>query len=492
MAYTKTPLVNTEQTTPIALKTAWNSRGGQTSEDSDNLNVIFEPVINQLTGDKYFEVMKRDGVEVWVTLSGNPRASFHWKSASQYVVAVGGNLYGYDVNTATLLWTTTTPGPSTLNQLGFADYSPTQLVIIDNQFGKVVSNTGVATAIAPPPLVSGHLPYPVVLDGYLFIASGSRIYNSVLNDPTDFTNNEYIEAEDYADSIKALGRLNSFVVAFGTDSIQFFYDNANEVGTPLNKHSTTIKLGFDGGLAEYGDSLIFVGHTVGANVTVFSLSDFKPTDIGNATFSRWFSHKLSNIQGGVTYIQSWYGEVVLFNGHPVYIPTLYLSKANPIQPDPVQPLSDTYGVDLSNNLWGRFQLGSTNTLLVNGSSGVLFTTFQQSAIYKVVNRNGTDDGTNYDVQFITPIQDFGTHRLKFGTRIVMWADQTPTPTYSLISWSKDDYQTYTIPRSVDMSHTYQQMYALGSFRKVAFKVTYNSNTPMRWKLLELDYSLGQA
>ncbi len=83
----------------------------------------------------------------------------------------------------------------------------------------------------------------VFLDGYLFIAShkdeaSQRIYNSTLGNPEEWlAGANFIDAEMTGDSIVTLAKHHNHIVAFGRDSIEFFYNSANEVGSPLSRQA---------------------------------------------------------------------------------------------------------------------------------------------------------------------------------------------------------------------------------------------------------------
>lgn len=514
MAYTNTPLQNTEQSKPIALMREWNSRNGTTNFDSDALNVVFEPVVNQLTGDQYFEAMKRDGNVQWAGGDRIIYASFLWAVANLYITIVRkdvgtgtGSLvnayYSAGPNEGTLAWQLIIGGTVPWQgQFGFSEYQyadGTQaLILFTQQFGFVISPAGSSTPIAFPVGFGLRIvPFPVVMDGYLFAATPmGRVYNSKLNDPTDFTNAEWLTAENYPDGVSGLARMGNYIVVMGDSSIQYFYNAAREVGTPLEKNPQVIRMGYQGGLCNYGDSLLFVGTQNGRDVSVWMLTEFSLKEIGGPQFSRWYSTFRAPVGALTATNRRWTGNLLLLNGHTVYIPSyVFTSNANPIGPEPPlpqQPYDFAYGVDILTGLWTRLVFGAGLVMSITGYGADKYTVFGQTVIYQTRRNLGTDNGVIFSVAFTTPTEDLSTHRNKFGRRIVMWADQSPVPTYSLISWTKDDYQTFSGPRAVDMSHSYQQLFQLGKFRKIAFRVTYDSAYPMRWKLMELDYEVGQA
>ena len=71
-------------------------------------------------------------------------------------------------------------------------------------------------------------------------------------------------------------------------------------------------------------------------------------------------------------------------------------------------------------------------------------------------------------------------------------DQSASSANAEVSWSDDDYQTFSTPRSIDMIYKFPVLYRLCQFRRRAFKITWTQNLPMRFKHIELDLNMGQA
>lgn len=86
------------------------------------------------------------------------------------------------------------------------------------------------------------LPDIVSLDGYLFAIggiNGQRIFNSDIADPTTWnTGTDFIDVESNSDPLVGLIKHHNHLVAFGTNTIEFFYNAANEVGSPLQRQAS--------------------------------------------------------------------------------------------------------------------------------------------------------------------------------------------------------------------------------------------------------------
>jgi hypothetical protein len=84
----------------------------------------------------------------------------------------------------------------------------------------------------PDPLIG-----PMVqMDGYTFVSTKSgKIYNSDINSISSWSN-EVLQATQYPDTLVGLCRFKHFLVAFGSDSIEFYYDAGNAApGSPLTR-----------------------------------------------------------------------------------------------------------------------------------------------------------------------------------------------------------------------------------------------------------------
>ena len=65
-----------------------------------------------------------------------------------------------------------------------------------------------------------------------------------------------------------------------------------------------------------------------------------------------------------------------------------------------------------------------------------------------------------------------------------------SPTNLAISWSDDDYQTFTTPRNLDISAERFRLTRLGTFSRRAWKYAFTANQPFRAEALELNVETG--
>lgn len=501
MAYTRTPLNSTDQNTQIPLLQQWATRDISNSKDIVTKNVIWE-IVSGPNGPETAVAVKREGHQLIYTAPSPIYCVHFWNSGlSNYLMLFG--VFGAISFTISNVDVGTSLAPfSTSNVVSFGvetratefqyENGTVEIIVTDgNNLCRYDAST--LTPITDPDRPIQHQPYPVYLDGYLFLADlNGNICNSDLNNPASWTAGNFIGADMYPDKLLAIARNGVYIVAFGQYSLQFYYDAANSTGTPLALQNTTSpQIGFLGGLATIGDTLMFAGQLRGGPPSIYRMDGLKVVDVGNNSVSR----EMATFSGGIT---KWFGHVLNYQGHKIYTCTVTLLSGAPADPYPF-----TYALDIDTGQW--FQLTwqgsavfdlytSTTAKWRNGFTSILvFWTGGASVNLYSSNLNVYQDaGVNFDVQFTTKNYDFGTRRIKFGTRLLVNADQPPSTSNVLISWSDDDYQTFNSPRTVNLANSYTQLYSLGSFRRRAYKVTYTDNFPMRFVSLEKDYSIGQA
>lgn len=127
------------------------------------------------------------------------------------------------------------------------------------------------------------------INGYLFAVSsdGYRIYNSVgAGNLTSWPTNNFIAAEQYADPTVFIEKHRNFLVAFGKQSTEFFYDNGIEIGSPLaRQESYASRIGLDtsGGpgraTARIEEDIYFIGASSQNTKSLYRLRDFRISEI---------------------------------------------------------------------------------------------------------------------------------------------------------------------------------------------------------------------
>lgn len=509
MPFSKTPIQSSFQTKPIPLLYEWETRNPTNNYDTDSLNTVNELVSNQ--GDTYFNILKRDGLaSTGLTFSGAILGIFAPTAgvvnARQLVVVTSTNVYqcGYFAGVWSISGTSAVSLSPNTPYVGFSEFlfqdGTTKLYFMAaTQLYQVIYGgiASIVPGIPTVPIGTFINPYPVFLDGYLFLCdTAGNIYNSQLNDPTTWPAANVATAESYPDPLKAIARVGSYLVAFGTASVEWFYDAANPTGTVLQVYvGATRHIGFLGGLVERADSLIFTGIAENGEPTIYEVSGLKAQPIQSFPYSRWSASIRQN--SGAT----GFGWIVGMNGHDIYF---YNSLS--VSDSPPFTSVNTYGLDLDTKTFSRYTFQTSTPFTpfqgcrVRTDTGIISLFLQTTVVSNTIVRNlyqvlpsvYQDDGVNFPVSFTTRNLDFGTRRTKFGGRFLLTMDQTPSVSRCSVSWSVDDYQTFSTPRTVDVSSVYPVLYGIGMFKKIAIKLTYSDNFPMRFSMVEFDYDQGTA
>ena len=487
MPYTKTPEVSTYQTKMVNLLKQENHRDDVATQDEDYLNCFVDLVSNNKLEDSKKHIVKRAGSTQYVaSVGGTTVRGFHFnEDFGKIYYCVGRSIYVYNIATSAATTTLTNFFTSSTGDVGFCDYlydNGTQVVIATDgtELGQITSAEAITmNADADMPV---HVPTPVFLDGYLFVlkAGTADVYNSDLNNPLSWTPGDFITAEIGPDTAKNLVKLNNYLLVFGTNTIEYFWDAANASGSPLQRNDTPVKFtGYLGALATFGNRIYFSGQNKEGQPSVYMLEDFKIEEIASPSVVRY----LNTV--GATFTNA-KGSILSIQGHNFYV---------------LNTGTLTYVLDLDTKLWARwaFQAGTEFAVLfaINTRSTTtyrpLFILEGTTAIYRMDQDLYQDNGTNFTVSGVTDNQYFDTYNEKSMGRLVVWADKppssTPTPTLS-IQWSDDDYQTYNTARTLTLFQDRPNIDRLGRFRRRAFKWSFAVNHPLRIRGFEVNINIG--
>lgn len=480
MAFSKAPSQSTYQDDDVKLIYELNNRDATGTKDTLALNGFFEVVKNKQTQDNEYWYVKRDGTSNYVTApSSSIRGMYYWKDQDKLFLAYSDKIAVY-VGSTGVLSTTLTPWVSTTGTVGFTEFQyasgVVKLVAADGT--KIITidttNTVVVGADADQPAAFD--PNVIYLDGYLFLVKSSTadIYNSNLDDPLAFTAGDFITAEMIPDSLVRIGRLNNYILAFGTASIEYFYDAGNASGSPLNRNDTPVKfVGYLGGLATHQNKLYFVGKVPGTNPEVYQLEDFKMKTVDNPPLRRY-----------VEPYSSFTGNIISYGGKDFYVVTVG---------------GITYQLDMETELWTRLSQGANSTFPITFAVNLPYTGIGNVSVVAVSGSANLvmfvptvyqDSGVNFTMQVRTENFDFDTQHRKTMSRVLLKADQTTASSLITLAYSDDDYKTWSADRTMDLVNTAPFLKRFGQFRQRAFRLTYNDNYPCRLKKLEVQHNIG--
>ena len=492
MAFSKAPTLDTYSSERVSLFREIALRdGGGSGKDEDYLNVFSEIVKQGKAGDQRRFVVKRSGTaQELASVAASPIRGLHfWTDNNALVYCVGRNVYVYNLTTSTTT-TLTNVFATSSGDVGFTEFlyddGSVKMVGSDGSAvsGIVTIDTSNVVVTSSDADIPAHDPNIVFLDGYLFLVkqNSSIIYNSVNNDPISFTTTAIIAPEQEPDQVTRLAKLNNYLIAFGTTTIEYYWDAANAApDSPMQRNDTPIKINtYLAGFAQYGNTICYIGADYNGQPDVFILKDFKCDSIGTPSISRYLNTVTDSIS-------SWRGAVVCFQGHVFYVINAGLNKS--------------WAIDLETGLVTRFAYKNTSVFDITHSTNVFNSantrsyfalTSANSAILKFNESLFQDSGVNFTCTIITEANDFGTMNRKTMRRLSLIGDRTPVDSNVLVQWSDDDYQSYNTGVSVNLHQDLSSVRQLGWFRQRIFKLTYSDNYPFRIQDIEVDINKGNS
>ena len=489
MAYTKAPSVATNSAERMDFVYNPQQRDARyPDKDARLVNMMVEVLPSPNKENTRAFVKSRPGMSSTYTVSaGLGRGLYNWVfNDLSYIVAVSGDKV--TVN-GTLRQTLTT----SFGAVGFTEHVDSsgivRLFMCDGDKGYVWGNpTASPTVITDINFPSPHIPMPVFLDGYLFLAKeGTQdIYNSQLDLPLSWSEGGsggpmYISAEMYPDTVRALSKNNNYIYAIGRGSIEYLYDAAVSTGSPLARENSAVQqFGTPAprSVVQTEKEVILIGETGNGGHTIWAIDGFKEREISIPSVRNILREEDPNLGSAI-------GNCVRVSGQKLYILCL---------------TSRTLVYSFDTQMWAEWRSGFDGSVafygnyLVDGLNGSVYVLLSSGANICTMNEDiYTDLGNQISCSITTPKYDYGTLNRKTMSRFML-IGENPFPEYGSnlfnIQWSDDDYRTWSAIRQVTFNYNFPVVTQLGSFRRRAFRITYNSPTPIRLDGMEVDINKG--
>ena len=470
----------------IPLTQPIESRSGSFAKDSYSANCFFE------TRDQKREFVKRPGlVLAKQVVSITPPAhtpSQGLASFNSKLIAVINNIV-YSINPASSYAVTNLGSTSsTTNQSYFVKtFLDTYLFFHNKTTGYLLNQAGsfiAMTSLPASPYVSG----TVSLNNYIFIGTtNNRIYNCNVGDPTTWTALDYVSFEQTTDTLVGIAKHLNYLVAFGSTSIQFFYDAANATGSPLAvAQSYTSEIG-----CATGDSIVATNNTVlwiGTSKTngraVYLMDGVSAVKVSTNSIDKHLEADSLSTVTAYCYTVS---------GHTLYV--LFLHNT-----------SKTLVYDINEKMWytwtqysiqssdqpnpGTFQESYFRPIFFAELNDIAFVLDDDTAtIYYFSTTTYQDNGQAIYSRTVTDIIDNGVTKRKFYGRLEIVGDKVAGTMQ--VRHSGDDYQTWSTYRSIDLSASRSQVYLSGADRRRAWEFLCTSNVPLRLDTAEIDFRIGE-
>ena len=335
------------------------------------------------------------------------------------------------------------------------------------------------------PFVSG----AVFLDNYIFIGTtDNRIYNSNLGDPTTWEALSYLSFEQTADTLVGIVKHLNYLVAFGNNSTQFFYDAGTYPGSPLAlAASYTSEIGCASGdsIVATSNTVLWIGKTRTYGKCVYAMDGVSATKVSTSNVDRHIE------ADDLSYVTAYCYKV---SGHTLYILTLHNTQKTLVydldekqwytwtqyaMASNTQPNPDTY---YESYFRGTYYAEMDNIPYVLDDDNAKLYYFSTN-IYQ-------DDGQPIYCRSVTDIRDNGSTKRKFYGRCEIVGDKVEGGVMQ-ISHTGNDYASYSTPRSVDLNAPRSQVYLSGADRRRAWQFLCTSNVPLRLDAAEIDFRIGE-
>jgi hypothetical protein len=315
------------------------------------------------------------------------------------------------------------------------------------------------------------------MDGYACImTTDGYLYASDVNSITAWTSTSLKATNSYPDRGIGCVRYKNFIMAFGTESVEFYY-NAGLTPFPFAKSvAMTQKIGAVSAdaIAQISDTVFFAGSTPQGGLSIFQF---------DGTVSR-----ISTPEQDFQLVLAGPSNISLTTLR-VYGRSFVLVKAN----------TTTYVYCIEDKrwhewtsvtpLWYKCAGLSTGSQILTYSVSNIATT-GKVYIIDPASLVFTDDSVAYTATFQSANSDHGTPRRKFYSELNIVADQEPSASTLTIAYSDDDFRNFTTAGTVDLSTASPKLTRLGSSKKRAWKGTHAANTAMRIERLQGRMSVG--
>ena len=456
-------------------------RDGTYLKDQRFLNLYPELIKSPITDGKKYYLKKRPGVALLASFSPNVgQGIFYWAANNTYYYAIGGVLY-YGPSLTPLITLSQSANP-----VGFCEFRGAAgifLVVVDGAKGWTIGTANTFVQITDVNFPNPHVPQPIYLDGYIFLAaqSSQTIHNSNLDDPNTWPSDGFIDAEMYPDNVVMLAKAQNYLVAIGTESVEFFYDNANATGSPLQRNAPAVSQ--FGTPAPYTVNqterqVIMVGQTGNGGRTVWMIDGFQPKEIASAPVREALDLEGASLQLASAFtIQS--------SGHKWYVLTLQ-NAGRTLVFDFEEEMWHEWSSNLSQQRFAwRFATDNPN----GGPTLMNFSTGQIGVLDPGTFTDCTPTGTSpINCVATTSKIDFDTIKRKRFYRLTLTTDSPNGDTLVPITvyWSDDDYNTWSNGTALQIGGMYPTITQLGYSRRRSFKFVYQQPYPLRMESFEVD------
>lgn len=368
------------------------------------------------------------------------RGIYFWRAAGQLYTVVDTVVYWGDT-----LENPTTGATLTSNtQKVYMFEVGSNLVIIDPKGNKGYYITAAADTVVVeitdvdfPPKQTPALQLAQGGDGYkgraYVMDTDGTIWNSASEDPTSWSGGDNINAEMKTDGGVHLEKYRNELIAFGEESVEYFYHAGNPTNSPLSVRQDVFHdigcYGFDT-ITKVNDSVYFVGQDKGAGVGVYRLTGHELSKISTPDMDAYLTSICADSEGFILRLM---GGGFNAQGRAFYLLSIDIFTA-----------IETYAYDDLTKLWYKWDYDEES---IEGVP-VVDTTFavlpgKTTTISRMVIANGdvistdgkyrqvslpADSNKPVSLQILTGNQRFESNKIKFMSNVSLDAFVTHADT----------------------------------------------------------------
>jgi len=467
--------------------------GTTTTKDQRFVNCFTERVVNGFTGKTTLYLVKRPGFAASMTPQSGSigTALLIWTGNAQKIISAFGatNSSIYD-STTRLVTNNTDTTVITGKATGIVETelsgTATLYISSSDNTGWYYQPSGTVTKISDAGFPGNNgftlAGFGAAMDGYMFqMTTDGKLCNSDVNSIVNWTATSFVTANSYPDMGIGCVRKGDKIMAFGTESIQFYYNAGNASGSPLSRiEPMTMKIGcvHADAVCTVGDTVFWAGSPPEGGISIHSYG---------AGYQRVSTPEIDSILtlAGTTNITlatgSWYGR------HFVV----------------VRAGANSFCYCVEEKAW--FELSSPTPLwykssgVSSGSPQLNYWVSNQSTSGKIYVINPAslvfeDDGVAYTATVQTSLLGEDSRRTFWHSLGLEFDVQSTTSTLTVSSNDADYGEGETVVRgTIDMSETSPRpIRRLGAAYRRAYILTHSANTPMRISVMYGEKSTAVA
>jgi hypothetical protein len=456
-----------------------STRDGTLSKDSKMVNCFIEVTENGNT------LVKRPGMQVDRAQSGTPQGTFNCNGRSYSIVN----------DAVTDVISGTTVAIPSVTVFGQAYYSvndvPYGTTLIKSASGlwKFAGNSdgsgGTFTKVTDANYPVTTAPGICELGGIIYVmdatpGTSGNVRGSNIDDPLTWPALNFIQADFTLGVAKGLYRHLNYLVAYYDRGVQMYYDanaaNGNTTqGTqlgPVTNASWTSGLAAGDSVVEMTDLSFFLAQDSKLGRVFIMINGLEMQVISTP-----FVDKITELSN----LNKVYSFGIRIVGHSFYVITF-------------ADLAVTLVYDVGGNQWYQWtsMVNGVETAFVgayylNGQGKNYLQSTATGNLLEMLPNLYQDLGGVINVQAVTAIYDYGTINYKRIASLFLLGDNSNTS--FTLDFSDDDYQTWKGAKVISCLPTRKMIQRAGRFRRRAYRMTHQDNTPLRLADGKLDVTL---